>query len=588
MQNLNHTKTTCLAARLPDGQCRFACRMALQALTIIILLITCITSFAQNRNTINSLKTIINNKKVKDTTIIQAYIDLSYEYKNINLDTALSYSDSALTKSLKGNYKKGIGEAYRRKGVTMTRLNKYISADSLLNMAIPIYSEINLQTGVMECYVDLASLAQYKGEYRQFLEYSMKALKNAEDNNLIKYKSMILINIGIAYKEIGDYEKAIEYALNALNFFEELDNKNMIALCYSSLGNLYIETEEYNKSLKYIKKALKLYVELKETRKQSICYTNMGKIYFSLGKLNKTLKNYNNAFELLKKNKDLRGTSLNYMNIGNVYLKLAKYDKANESFNKSLEISKQIGDKNSTAECYYYISILKTKQKNYSLAKEYCLKSTELFEQNKELYNQQKSLEQLAVIYKLTREYQKAYNTYFKAVAIKDSLFSIEKVRKITQLEERYLNEKLEKQNLTLIYENEIQQSKINHHEKTHIIYFIILLLSITAITIILIQYRKKNNAYKFLVRKNIDLLNKEMELKILKEKITLNGSNNNRKITINDNIKNEILKKLTQLLDNEKVYKDLDLTIDKLAKSISTNRNYLSQTIYNNTSLYN
>ena len=36
----------------------------------------------------------------------------------------------------------------------------------------------------------------------------------------------------------------------------------------------------------------------------------------------------------------------------------------------------------------------------------------------------------------------------------------------------------------------------------------------------------------------------------------------------------------LNQLLDNEKVFKIPDLTINKLAKEISTNRTYLSQTI--------
>ena len=74
-----------------------------KTLAIIILLITCITSFAQNRN-INSLKNIIAKTK-EDTIKIQTYIDLSYEYKNINLDTALFYSDLALNKSFNINYK---------------------------------------------------------------------------------------------------------------------------------------------------------------------------------------------------------------------------------------------------------------------------------------------------------------------------------------------------------------------------------------------------------------------------------------------------------------------------------------------------
>ena len=62
---------------------------------------------------------------------------------------------------------------------------------------------------------------------------------------------MILINIGVAYKEMGDYEKAIEYIINAIKYFEEHDNKKMIAKCYVNLCNLFIEMKEFDKSLTY-------------------------------------------------------------------------------------------------------------------------------------------------------------------------------------------------------------------------------------------------------------------------------------------------------------------------------------------------
>ena len=581
MQNLNHTHKTCLVARLPDGQGRFTCRMALQALAITILIVTCTTSFAQNRNTIDSLKTIIYSKKAKDTTIIQTYIDLSIEYMNYNLDTALIYADHALNKSLKTNYKKEIAESYRQKGAIAIFSNNHKYADSLLNIAISIYREINYQYGIMKCYLSFSATAYYKGEYSLMLEYCNTALKIAEENNFIKNKADIIINIGVAYNNMGNYDKAIEYGLEALKISEECSDKINIASCKINIGLLLLLIEEFDKALKYLNEALKLCIELKHTRNQCLCLSNIGIVYYKQNKYDEALQNFNKAFELEKKNKYLSGLSASYGNIALVFYEQEKYNKAIEYHNKAIEIKKQIGTKKGIASCYFNIARNKIKQKEYKLAEKYCLKSKKLFEQSNELYNKQNTLEQLAIIYKLTGRYQKAYNTYFEAVTIKDSLFSIEKAQKIAQLEEKYLNENLEKQNLTLKYENEIQQSKINHHKKTHIIYFIVLFLAITAITIILIQYRKKNSAYKFLVRKNIDLLNKEKELKNLKEKITSNGPNNNRKITIDDNIKDKILKKLEQQLDNKKAYKDFDLTIDKLAKSISTNRNYLSQTIY-------
>ena len=175
---------------------------------ILILLITHGVNFAQNRNTIDSLKEIINTT-TEDTTIIHTYIGLSYEYQDFNLDTALYYLDQSLKKSLNIKYKKGIADAYRKKGEIVIYLNNYKLADSLLNTAISIYREINQQRGIMYCYINLSVNAYFKGDNRLMLNYCMKALKIAEDNNYNKDKASIFNNIGISYINLGYYENAI-------------------------------------------------------------------------------------------------------------------------------------------------------------------------------------------------------------------------------------------------------------------------------------------------------------------------------------------------------------------------------------------
>ena len=548
-----------------------------KTLAIIILLITCITSFAQNRN-INSLKNIIAKTK-EDTIKIQTYIDLSYEYKNINLDTALFYSDLALNKSFNINYKKGIADSYKQKGAITIYLNNYKLADSLFNIAILGYREINYQFGIMECYIGLAGIAFNKGENRLLLNYSYKALKITEDENLNEYKAMILNNIGGAYVNMGDYKKATENILLALRIFEQLENKPQVSSCNINLGCLFIEIEEFDNGLKYMNKAFNLCKELEDTKKQSICLTNIGGVFKLQKKYNEALKNYDKSLELNIKNYDLSGISTDYSNIGSIKRELKLYKTASEYYNKSLEIRKQIGDKRGIASCYVNIAILETEMKKYDLAEEYCLKSIELFEQINELDDQRAATDVLSNIYYITGKYKKSHDTHIKADIIKDSLFNVEKAEKIAQLDEKYLNEKLEKQNLVLKLENDLQQTEIFQQKKLQNIYFIAFVFAITAIILIIIQYRKKNIAYKFLVLKNMDLLNKEKELKDIKEQKNANKPNNN-KTKVADNLKEDILYKLKQQFDNKKIFKIPDLTINKLAKEISTNRTYLSQTI--------
>ncbi len=407
---------------------------------------------------------------------------------------------------------------------------------------------------------------------------SLKALKIAEEKELIKKKGLIFNNIGIAYKNMGDYENAIKYELNALRIFKEFNNKRLTARCNINIGCLFEKIDEFEKALEYQYEALKLFVELKDIYTQGGCLLNIANVYAEQKKYNEALENYNNSLELFKKSNNLKGIALNYLNIGEIYYELGKFDKANESLNKSLEISKQIEDKNMIAECYYTISLLETKQNNYRLAEEYCLKSIDFFEKNNALDNQLKSLEQLAIIYNLTGKYQKVYNILTEAATLKDSLFNIEKAQKIAQLEEKYLNEKKDKQIQTLEYENNIKTIKISHQKKLYTIYLIAFIFSVIAITIILIQFRKKNMAYKFLVSKNLDLVSKEKELKNYKEK--LQSCNTCFQNGVSDDEKGKIIEKLEKLFDDKKIYIKPDLTLNKLAKCLSTNRVYLSQII--------
>ena len=550
-----------------------------KVLIIFIIIVASITTFAQNQKIIDSLKNTIN-KTNQDTIIICTYLNLSREYKNINTDTALSYTNLALNKSLKINYKKGIAEAYRQEGEIMIHNNDYKTADSLLLIAIAIYREMNYQIGIMKCYICFSEYAYYKGENHLMLEYCMKAFKIAEKNNFIEYKSTIFNNIAVAFAKMGNYDKATKYLFYALEISEKLGDKETIAKCNTNLGCIFIQIEELDKALEYLHKALKLSVELKDTRKQSTCLTNIGDVNKEQKKYNEAIQNYYKALVLDKENNDLNGVLINYSNIGITYYELKKYNTAKIYYYKSLEISEIVGNNSRIATCYYNIAKVEIKLKDYNIAEAYCLKSTEFFKKNNELYNLQESLQLLSSIYKLQNRYKKAYNTHIEAVAIKDSVFNIEKAKKIAQLEEKYLNEKKDKQIQSLKCENNIKTIKINHHKKIYIIFIIVLILTGVVVTIILIQYKKKNNAYRFLVSKNLDVLSKEKELKNFKEKTK--SCDMCPQNIVSDNEKEKILEKLENLLETDKIFTQYNLTISKLAKKLSTNRNYLSGVINN------
>lgn len=112
---------------------------------------------------------------------------------------------------------------------------------------------------------------------------------------------------------------------------------------------------------------------------------------------------------------------------------------------------------------------------------------------------------------------------------------------------------------------------------------------------ILVILYRKNKNAYRALVLKNQDwaqLSTSNISFENREKPVIIDKNQEN---TIENTVEEAyeqkviedpseedrmVMKKVYEVVIKEKVFKDLDLTLDSLAKSMDINRNYLSKAI--------
>ncbi|MCK4662580.1 MAG: tetratricopeptide repeat protein [Bacteroidales bacterium] len=507
--------------------------------SLIILLFFFIVFNIFSQTKIDSLENKLKISKNKEKPEILN--KLARNYMNISLDTSMEYANTALELAKKSGNKEQEANALKYIGVAFYYKSNYDIALEYYKEALKKFKELNDEKEIAKTYNNIGNVYINWCNYEKAIEYynnSLEISQKIEDKQGIAFS---LNNIGIVYKKWGNYEKAIKYYNNSLEIKQKIGDKKGIAQSLNNIGIIFKKQRNYEKAIEYYNNSLKIRQEIGNKQGIAQSLNNIGIVYEKWSNYEKAIEYYNNSLEITQKIGDKKGIASTLNNIGLIYKKLGDYEKAIKNFNKSLKISQSLNLKEIIYKNYLGLSEVSTATGNH-----------------------QKAL-----------EYYKQYTT------VKDSVFNKESSKKIAELEVRYETEKKDKQIKDLKYENNLKTIKISHQKKLYTIYLIAFIFALISITIILIQFRKKNIAYKFLVAKNLDLLNKEQELKILKTKTTLNKSNNDRKITITDNIKEEIIEKLEQLLDTEKIFKDFDLTIDKLAKNISTNRNYLSQTIY-------
>ena len=167
---------------------------------------------------------------------------------------------------------------------------------------------------------------------------------------------------------------------------------------------------------------------------------------------------------------------------------------------------------------------------------------------------------------------------YFKSYHSQaDSIFNVERERSINELRVRYDAER---------QENMLRKSEIDliRQQRRFQLLLLLLLFAVGISTVVYILYRRKDKMYKQIVRQQYEFLKKEK--KAAQPAIpppdpispqTEKPSPDRDEHAVRDA---ELFARIEYLMQTEGVYRQNDLTIERLAERLDTNRTYISRAI--------
>ncbi|MCR9290305.1 MAG: tetratricopeptide repeat protein [Bacteroidetes bacterium] len=185
-----------------------------------------------------------------------------------------------------------------------------------------------------------------------------------------------LNNIGLAYQYLNDYLNSIEYFSKALKMNEQTGNTYFMVLNHGGLASVYTLQEKYVQSLEHSFKGLKLSEKLGDKSGMGYLSATIGGVYAMMAK--KEDKSALNALFNGDKNKAL--------------------EKAKEYFESIIVLDKEIGDLYSACQDYLSLTDIQT----------------------------------------MLNDHAGALDSYKNYSNLKDSVFNIEKDRKLTQTAMEY------------------------------------------------------------------------------------------------------------------------------------------------------
>lgn len=357
-------------------------------------------------------------------------------------------------------------------------------------------------------------------------------------------KGSVYFRIGQAFSFFNDYEKAMPYLRKALSppkyYFDrsELLARNAIGEYYNSVG--LIDSAEY-----YFRSA---YFSAHNVKAKPILDA------MSLGNIGQSLlkkKDYNNAISYLRAGLDRILMDNDYEFASDITLGLAKCYLAKDDYRRTkslIDSTKMFIEKGDNLDLY---------QSLYPLMCDYYSR----------IGNSQLSVAYFDSTLMINKVYADKYNSLHILKAEQDLYESKSKAK-----------------------DEEMRLKEENFKSKVFYGVIAILIISVGLLSL-MVLYHKNRTAYRALVLKNRDWARDATSYdtyEYIEEKVAEAVDEPEESVVKVEEEKGEeptkedvaLMKQVHELVTKDKIYKDMELTLDALAKRMNVNRNYLSKAI--------
>jgi len=235
---------------------------------ILISFLLPVTLQAQNR-LIDSVKSNLKFLKA-DSAKANAYNELCFLYRYVNIDTAIFYGNAGYELSKKINYYRGQSRA-----------------------------------------LDVLGLAyRESGDLTKALGLLYQALQIASDYNFIGERGLCLRRIGLIHADLSNWVLARNYHYEAIKDYQVVDDKKSIAIAYSNVARFFDEERKYDSARYFIQKSATLMHYAPDL------YPDF---YFTLAKLEQHTGNFKASMEASLNGKKWAVYYSDFRNLCNIY-----------------------------------------------------------------------------------------------------------------------------------------------------------------------------------------------------------------------------------------------------------------------------
>ena len=436
---------------------------------------------------IDSLKIELGKASIEKKAKI--YNEIAYESFLIGKpDECILIGNKALKISQENKLKDQEAIAYKYIAIGETYSGKENQAFETYQKAINIFDETENFEQIARIYNNISQIYLQHGNLAEVHRYLNMALELREEHDIPDVT--LFGSLGNLYQLLGMYDKSLKYNLESINLAEEINDIEGLAFGYNGLGLIYQIRNELNKSKESYQKGLSIFENLERKRHIASLNNNLGDICVLTGQFDSAFYYFNKSLKIKKELNYNEGKIFTYLAIGDLYLKTDTLIKAINNYQKAIKTAKDINALYLLSLSYNKLAVGYLKLNKNIMAKDLFVESNKLAENNKSLELINSNYYYLAKIDSTNGNFKSAFYNFYKHKSAKDSMFTKEKSKQITEMQIRYETEKKEQQISFL--------SKQNHNQKiTNIIITIALVLSFLTILLLYSRFKMRRKVLR-------------------------------------------------------------------------------------------
>jgi signal transduction histidine kinase len=370
----------------------------------------------------------------------------------------LSYSQEE-NKPIK-QVKEDVITIYYKSGLEFLAEGSFENALKNISLGLSVSKKTKNKSLIAFGQTYLSGYYKQKKEYYKAIENLKKALFYFVEANEVAQIYSCNFKLGQLYSTIFEFDKSLECYFTSLKIADKNKNELQIAANLEEIGGVYLLTPDLKKARINFYKAIDIYKRLNSEKGVIGNLTNLGASYQKEGTRtnNKVLvlqaiHLFEEGLEKTKKGGFEKNRSIFLGNIGSSFRFLEKYEESLAYLSRALELKVTLKRFSSAAHTCNDISETYLDMNNLSKARKYALKAID-FSKDLNIHQERFACYLLSKIEYKSGDFKKSHNYLKNYHQIQDSLFSIQKITKINDLQIQY---ETEKKNLTI----EAQESNI-------------------------------------------------------------------------------------------------------------------------------